>query len=283
MLLTADIGNTDTVLGLWLDDQLKNVSRFSTSPQRTAHEWFFLLKLWLGSFSDSEGKAQVQVQADDGSLENVIYSSVVPAVDSSIEEAFSLTGFKNITRLKADMRLPITFDYPNPKSLGADRIANSVAGIQLYGNHLIIVDFGTAITFCVVIDSVYRGGVIAPGVKAGLDFLAEKTAKLPRISFTQRRAVAPTGTGKKDASALGKSTEDSILAGVRFGWEGMVASILQNLKEDILEKNLIEDINKIQIIATGGITNHFFLNDQMFDIIDTNLTLRGLREIFLYL
>ena len=261
MLITIDVGNTHTVFGLWIHEQLENVCRFSTVSGRTPHEWLFLIREWL-----NESLSSSRYTFDDSSM---IYSSVVPSTDSSLEETFSILGFKDIQQFNLTMKLPISFNYSNPETLGRDRVVNSAAGIFFYGTNLIIVDFGTAITFCIIISSSYQGGVIAPGLQAGLDFLASKTAKLPQLSWRQNIRI------------LGKSTEESILSGAHFGWEGLVSYILEHLKTEILTNNLLPKGEALQVIATGGPTHSFFLNEQLFDVVDPNLTIRGLHKIFL--
>ncbi len=264
MLITVDIGNTHTVFGLWTHQCLKEVCRFSTSSKRTAHEWAFLIQDWLKITENPHIDL-----TNSFSHASMIYSSVVPSVDNHLEEAFSILNFKKIQSFNLNMKLPISFDYSNPENLGKDRVVNSTAGIFFYGKNLIIVDFGTAITFCVIISSSYRGGVIAPGLQAGLDFLASKTAKLPPLSW------------KQNVRILGKSTEESILSGAYFGWQGLISHILENLRHEILTTGLLSKQEDLQVIATGGPTHNFFLNEQLFDIVDPNLTLRGLHRIFL--
>ena len=258
-LITVDIGNTQSVFGLWICNELIKVVRVSTSIERTQDEWKRLLE-------DSVYKMDSEKHGD--SEINVIYSSVVPAINILLESVFSLLGSKTIVKNAYTLHLPFKFDYPSPETLGTDRIANSAAGVSLYGNDLIIADFGTAITFCVITSKIYRGGVIIPGLQAGLDHLALKAAQLPKLSF------------KKKVDILGKSTAGSILAGSCHGWEGMVANILQKLKHKIYTMEWVQKIEKLQTIATGGVTDEFSLDETIFDIIDTNLTLRGLYQIF---
>ena len=264
MLITVDVGNTHTVFGLWTHQRLQEVCRLSTSPKRTAHEWAFLIQHWLATTEN-----QFNNLKDNLAHASMIYSSVVPSVDNPLEESFSILNFNKIQSFNLNMKLPLSFDYLNPESLGKDRVVNSTAGIFFYGTNFIIVDFGTAITFCVTIASSYRGGVIAPGLQAGFDFLVSRTEKLPHLSW------------KQNVRVLGKSTEESILSGAHFGWEGLVSHILKSLKHEILTTGLLSTQDDLQIIATGGPTHNFFMNEQLFDVVDPNLTLRGLHKIFL--
>ena len=260
MLITADIGNTQSVFGLWSSNQLVNIIRVPTSTERTQHEWISLFEPLVKQTAYTQGK--------DPEIK-VIYSSVVPSVDNSLEEAFRRLSSKKILKLHCNLKLPFKLDHPAPESLGTDRIANSAAGVLLYGDDLIIVDLGTAITFCVITSRVHRGGMIAPGIQAGLDHLASKTAQLPKLSF------------KKDVNVIGRSTSESMLAGAFYGWEGMVDNIILRLKQEILKMKWVDRIEKLQVIATGGNIDRFPLNETVFDIVDKNLTLRGLHQIYL--
>ena len=263
MIITIDVGNTHAVFGLWVHEQLKDTCRLSTSSRRTPHEWAFLIRSWLNS---PWGEGGISTEEHHSSM---IYSSVVPSVDHALEQAFRMLDFKEIRPFDLSMKLPITFDYPNPERLGKDRIVNAASGVFFHGEDLIIVDFGTAVTFCVLTSGIYRGGVIIPGVQAGLDFLASQTAQLPRLA------------SKQDVSVLGRSTEESILSGAHFGWEGMISHILKQLKNEIIQKKMLQNEEDLRIVATGGLSHDTVPQDQAFDVIDANLTLRGLHKIFL--
>jgi pantothenate kinase, type III len=143
----------------------------------------------------------------------VVVSSVVPKKDREIKRA---ARGRKIIWLTAKTRLNVRIDYPNPRSIGADRLANAVAVAQLYGSPAIVIDFGTAVTFDIVAPgNAYIGGVIAPGLEAMTNFLYHRTALLPRISLREPR------------SAVGKSTNQAMLAGAIFGYRGLVREILQ--------------------------------------------------------
>ena len=260
MLITADIGNTQSVFGLWSSDRLVDTIRVSTVTERTQDELRLLMEPLL----------KTNTQEPEV---NAIYSSVVPSIDERLEGALRMLNSKKILKLHYGLELPFKFDYPIPESLGTDRIANSTAGVLLYGDDIIIVDFGTAITFCIIISRVYLGGLIAPGLQVGLEYLASKTAQLPELFF-------PKSFFKKDFDIIGKSTSESMLAGTFYGWEGMIHNIILKCKQKILKMKWIDPIKKLQVIATGGITNMSSLDETVFDIVDKNLTLRGLHQIF---
>ena len=250
MILTADIGNTNSVFGIWDQHNLVSSCRLSTDKNRTAFEWAQLLKGW------AEFKDPHRLQA--------IYASVVPSVNTALEECFDLLQIKKCARLAHDMRFPFTFDYEQYPTLGADRLANAAAGVLYYGDNLIIVDFGTAITFCLITGKVYRGGVIAPGIHSSLDALFRHTAKLPEISFYPVKTV------------LGKSTVLSIEAGAYFGYKGLIREILGELKKTDEARAVRERDQKLLVVSTGGISESLDFSGEFFDIVDKNLTLRGL-------
>ena len=160
------------------------------------------------------------------------------------------------------MRLNVPIDYPNPKTIGADRLANAVAVATLYGTPAIVIDFGTAVTFDIVAaDNAYIGGVIAPGLEAMTNFLYDRTALLPRISLREPR------------SAIGKSTKEAMLAGAIFGYRGLVREILQRITAEKSWKG------KVRIVATGGYAKLIARKLPEVETVHENLTLEGLRLV----
>ena len=189
----------------------------------------------------------------------VVVSSVVPKKNRKIKGA--ARGCK-IIWLMAKIRLNVRIDYPNPRSTGADRLANAVAVAELYGSPAIVIDFGTAVTFDIVAPgNAYIGGVIAPGLEAMTNFLYHRTALLPRISLREPR------------SAVGKSTNQAMLAGAIFGYRGLVREILQRI---IAEKSWS---GQVRIVATGGYAKLIAGKLPEVDIVHENLTLEGLRLV----
>jgi len=189
----------------------------------------------------------------------VVVSSVVPKKNREIKHA---ARGRKIIWLTAKTRLNVRIDYPNPSSIGADRLANAVAVTQLYGSPAIVIDFGTAVTFDIVAPgNAYIGGVIAPGLDAMTNFLYHRTALLPRISLREPR------------SAIGKSTNQAMLAGAIFGYRGLVGEILQRI---IAEKSWS---GRVRIVATGGYAKLIARKLPEVDIVHENLTLEGLRLV----
>jgi type III pantothenate kinase len=253
-LLTIDVGNTNTVFGLFYQEELKRSWRIATKRDRTSDE----LGVYLNNFITSSGFDLKDVQA-------VIYSSVVPAfnpiLDRMIEEYYHCKPIK----VTYDMKLPLKFLYPRPFELGADRIVNAVGGITIYGKDLIIVDLGTATTFCLIRENYYEGGVIAPGLKMSMEVLHNRTALLPLVEFS-----------KPPCGILADSTVHSIQAGFFYGWVGLLKEIIHQLKNQYPSVHF-------QVIATGGLAGVIHKEvPELFDIVDKDLTLKGLKIIYDY-
>lgn len=189
----------------------------------------------------------------------VVVSSVVPNKNREIKRA---ARGRRIIWLTAKTHLNVRIDYPKPRSIGADRLANAVAVAELYGSPAIVIDFGTAVTFDIVAPgNTYIGGVIAPGLEAMTNFLYQRTALLPQISLREPR------------SAIGKSTNQAMLAGAIFGYRGLVREILQRI---IAEKSWS---GQVRIVATGGYAKLIAHKLPEVDIVHENLTLEGLRLV----
>ncbi|PYK44987.1 MAG: type III pantothenate kinase [Verrucomicrobia bacterium] len=189
----------------------------------------------------------------------VVVSSVVPKKNRAIKRA---AGDRKVIWLTSQTRLNVRIDYPNPKTIGADRLANAVAVAKLYGTPAIVIDFGTAVTFDIVAaGNAYIGGVIAPGLEAMTNFLYDRTALLPRISLREPR------------SAIGKSTNQAMLAGAIFGYRGLVREILQRITTEKSWKG------RVRVVATGGYAKLIACKLPEVDTVHENLTLEGLRLV----
>lgn len=224
MLLAIDIGNTNTVIGLFTDREIATHWRIKTDPAATADELAAILK---GLFS-LEGY-------DFAGVTGVIIGSVVPTAQTAWV-TMTRKYFK-ATSLIVDQHLKntITVMIDNPAELGADRIINAVAGFERYRTALIIVDFGTAITFdCVSAKGEYLGGAIAPGLGISLEALASRTAKLPRVNLSS-----------PPPHAIGTNTVDAIKSGLLFGFGGMVEELVRRLRLEMAPEVPM-------VIATGG-------------------------------
>jgi len=197
----------------------------------------------------------------DSNIERVVIASVVPKVTHLLASFFKSRAIPFLS-IDASIELGITIHYPEPSSIGADRLANVVASNTLYGFPAIVVDFGTAITFDIISpQGSYLGGIIAPGLKTGADALHERTALLPQtLPAPIRRAV-------------GKSTLTAIHSGLLLGARGLVREVVTRVtKEKFFNQRPI-------LIATGGDARLVAQGAKLFDHINTSLTLEGLREI----
>jgi len=190
----------------------------------------------------------------------VVVSSVVPTKNSAISKA-TRTGAE-VLWLNWKLNLGVGIDYPKPQSIGADRLANAAAVVELYGFPAVVVDFGTAVTFDIVSERrTYVGGVIAPGLEAMTNFLYQRTALLPKISLKEPR------------HAIGKSTIEAMLSGAVFGYRGLVKEILARIKSEQFP------CKKVCVIATGGYARLIAGRLPEIDVIRPHLTLEGLRIV----
>ena len=189
----------------------------------------------------------------------IVVSSVVPKKNAVIRKA---AGGARVFFLTAYVDLGVAIDYPSPRSIGADRLANAVAAAQLYGCPAIVVDFGTAVTFDIVsARGAYIGGVIAPGLEAMTSFLYQRTALLPKLVLSEPR------------SAVGKSTRGAMISGAVLGYRGLVREILAQITKEVFSRR------KVKIVATGGYAK--LIADPLPEIeaVHPNLTLEGLRIV----
>jgi type III pantothenate kinase len=193
-------------------------------------------------------------------VRKVVVSSVVPAKNPSIIKATRKRA--NVIWLDSKLNLGVGIDYPKPRSIGADRLANAAAAAELYGFPAVVVDFGTAVTFDVISERrAYVGGVIAPGLEAMTNYLYQRTALLPRISLKEPRR------------AVGKSTIEAMLSGALFGYRGLVREILARIKAEQFAQK------KVYVIATGGYARLIAGGLPEIGLIRPHLTLEGLRIV----
>jgi type III pantothenate kinase len=253
MLLTFDVGNSETTLGLFDGDTLRAHWRLTTDVPRTSDEYGVLLRGFLAG-------ADVVLDAVDG----VAIGSVVPRVTQPLADACRdwLTAGR-VEVVDATSPLPITLAVEEPRTVGADRIINTLVASRLYRRDAIVVDLGTATTFdCITKDAVFLGGVIAPGVRTSAETLFRRTSKLPATEL-----VAPART-------IGTRTEECIRAGVMFGAAESIDGIVRRI--------LLEWPNAERpiVIGTGGLAELFAPLCSSFDAVDPYLTLRGLAMAF---
>lgn len=202
MIFVLDVGNTNTVLGVYDEDILKYHWRIETSRNKTEDEYGMVIK----SLLQHEGLSFDQ-------FDGIIISSVVPPIMFALERMCKkYFGIKPLI-VGPGIKTGLNIKYENPREVGADRIVNAVAGIQEYGSPLIIVDFGTATTYCYINeDKQYMGGAIAPGINISTEALYSKAAKLPRIEINR-----PDGV-------IGKNTVSAMQAGILYGYVGQKES-----------------------------------------------------------
>jgi type III pantothenate kinase len=251
MLLTIDIGNTNTVLGLYEGEILRHHFRVESARGRTRDEYRVLLRSLLDL-------AEVTPEEIVGA----IMASVVPALTSTVAEAlretFSCRPLVVGPGIKTGM--PILID--NPREVGADRIVNAVAAYDRIGDAVIVVDFGTATTFDVVsAKGEYLGGIIAPGIQISAEALFSRAAQLPRTEI-----AAP-------AKVVGRNTIHSMQSGIFYGYVGLVDGIVERICEELDRPHAV--------LATGGLASMVQPESAVVEEVDEYLTLEGLRLLYL--
>jgi type III pantothenate kinase len=250
MLLVLDIGNTNTVVGVFAGERLLADWRLSTDRLKTVDEYGILTK----SLFHEAGLDVTAIKA-------AVVSSVVPPVTGlftgMIEKYFRIKALEIGPGVKTGLAIKVE----NPRELGADRVVNAVAGLQLYGPPLIIVDFGTATTFCAIgPEGEYLGGAIAPGLGITSEALFVRTAKLPRVEIAKPKGV------------IGKNTVSNMQSGLYYGYIGLVESLITRIKQEM-------NCNP-QVVGTGGLAELIAGDTRMIDRINPYLTLEGLRFIY---
>ena len=250
MLLAFDIGNTNTVAGIFDKKNLLTSFRFATRPTATADETSLLISGWL---KENQLKKEI--------IKSVIISSVVPSLTNTFEQLSSKYFKCTPVIVSAILKLPVKIRIDNPEQVGADRIANAVAGFEKFGGELIVVDFGTATNFDVVdAKGNYIGGVLIPGPETSMSELARKAARLYEVPFAPPPRV------------VGRNTTDALMSGLFYGTVGQV--------DNIIERILIETkFKRPNIIATGGLAEKVAKHSAHIKDIKPNLTLEGLRII----
>lgn len=251
MILVFDVGNTNIVLGVYKGKELLVDWRMSTATQRTADEYGMLLR----AFFDNEGLPIKEVKA-------IVISSVVPPLMLSLEQMSKKYFGVAPLVVGPGIKTGVPIKYDNPREVGADRIVNAVAGYEIYGGPLIIVDFGTATTFCAIsAKGEYLGGAIAPGIGISTEALFARAAKLPRVELV------------RPATVIGKNTISSMQSGIIFGFAGQVDAIVKRIKGEMAAENP-------KVVATGGLAELIAKESETIDVVDPRLTLKGLLLIY---
>ena len=250
MLLVIDVGNTNIVLGIFDGKTLVDHWRISTDRLRTTDEYGVLIRnlFYLNNANAEE-------------IDAIIISSVVPPVMPTLERMCQRYFGIAPLIIGPGVKTGMDIKYDNPREVGADRIVNAVAAYELYGGPVIIIDFGTATTFCAVDKKGdYLGGAICPGIGISTDALVQRTAKLPRIEVRR--------TGK----VICRNTVESMQAGVYYGFVGQVDGIVARMRRELG--------GKAQVGATGGLAVVIAPATKSIDIVEPMLTLEGLRIIY---
>lgn len=251
MLLVIDVGNTNTVIGLYRDEKLIRDWRIRTVTEYTVDEYGMLIYNLYKS-SGIDGKE----------IDGIIISCVVPPVLNILEPLCEKYFHLKPLIVGPGIRTGMPIFYDNPREVGADRIVNAVAGFEKYRRDLIIVDFGTATTFdCVSAKGEYLGGCIAPGIMISTEALFRRAAKLPLVELSKPKVI------------VAKDTVSSMQAGIMYGYAGLVDGIVARIKDELKGDPLV--------LATGGLARVIAPETKSIALVDEMLTLEGLRIIYL--
>lgn len=250
MLLVFDVGNTNIVLGVYEGEKLLVNWRVSTDRQKTADEYGMLIHNLF-----------TYHQLNPKDIDAVIISSVVPPLMAPLSRmAQRYFGVEPLI-VGPGIKTGIAIKYENPREVGADRIVNAISAYEKYGGPLIIVDFGTATTFCAIgQNGDYLGGAIAPGIGISTEALFQRAAKLPRIELIKPKSV------------ICRNTITSMQSGIIFGFVGQVDEIVRRMKEELGQE--------VYVVATGGLANLIAQESKTINVVESFLTLEGLRMIY---
>lgn len=255
MLLALDIGNTEVTVGLMHGREVRGHWRLTTSADRTPDEWAIALEAFLVR----AGHSPAEVRA-------ACIASVAPAVTQALVEAVQLAVTPHVGMVGPEAPVDLALDVDEPLAVGADRIANVLAALELYPGDSIVVDFGTATTFdCVTHDRRFIGGSIMPGLRTSLEQLVRRAAKL-----TATELIAPT-------RAIGRRTDEHIRGGVLFGTADAVDGMIRRIRAEWPGES------RPKVIATGGLAALLAPLTTSIEIVDPDLTLHGLRVAARYL
>jgi type III pantothenate kinase len=250
MILVVDVGNTNIVLGIYDGKNLLHDWRLSTNRSATADEYGMMIY----NLFRHAGITLEQVKG-------VIISSVVPPLMFVLEQLCVKYVKKAPLIVGPGIKTGLNIRYENPREVGADRIVNAVAAIELYGSPCIVVDFGTATTFDYIDEAgQYIGGAVAPGIGISTEALYQRAAKLPRIELVKPKSV------------VGRNTVSSMQAGIIFGFAGQVDGIVGRIREEFG--------GNPKVVATGGLADLISRESRTIETVNHLLTLQGLQIIY---
>ncbi len=250
MLLAIDVGNTNTVFGIYREKELIGSFRLSTTAERTSDEIGMQIHMYYTFLG---------LQTSD--TDAVIIASVVPPVMYTLINAIrKYIGIRPLIVGK-DVDTGLKNLYDNPQEVGVDRLVNAVSAVDKYGSPLIIIDIGTAMTFDVIdANGAYRGGAIFPGIKVAMEALFQKASKLPRVDI------------RRPEKAIGTNTVMSMQSGAVRGYVGAIQGLVREMQDEIG--------SKCNVVATGGMGRMMAEYCDIITHVDANLTLTGLRMIY---
>lgn len=250
MLLAIDIGNTNTVLGVFQGEALLHNWRLETKKERTADEWGIYLKE-LFQFKDLKLNQ----------ITGVAISNVVPSMHRAMMDLCTKYIEKKPVVIGPDIKIDMPIGIDNPREVGADRIVNAIAAYHRYKSDIIIVDFGTATTFDYISkDGEYLGGLIVPGIGISAEALFQRASQLPRVDIVKPKHV------------IGKNTIECMQSGIYHGYIGLVDSVIEKMEAEIGRKT--------KVIGTGGFSTLIQQDSKTIEETLEFLTLEGLKLIF---
>ncbi len=250
MLLCVDAGNTNTVMGIYEGERLLADWRISTDHQKMPDEYGLTIMGFLGHHG---------IQPDD--ISGIALASVVPPLTDTLLATCQRYLHQQPLVVGAGVRTGVSIRYDNPREVGADRIINVAAALRFYGAPACVVDLGTGTTFdALSAQGEYLGGAIAPGITIAAEALFQRTAKLPRIDL------------QRPPKAIGTNTPDAMRSGILFGYVGLVEGLVARFREELGPD--------MRVIGTGGLAPVLARETKVIEIVDQELTLKGLRLIY---